>query len=294
MEDFTMFRHRVTSLVILVVLSLFVQSVDAHLPNYSIEPTATVEKHPTGDPCVVTMVVSAQCTLNTGNQSGQSHLHQGYVFLQVYYHEPGGSPKVGRGEYKAWPNPKNGRRIHDLFGEKRYVSRTISLVKTIATGECWHGDATAKGSLWTPPGQNPMYTKAGNDFDTVCSPCQGGAAQARKEPQNLASEIQYIQHDGNIELALDNQIELARLTNPNIDSAIYFEGRILTLESDPNKVYVFESDDSDYTLTLGYPDGNQTVVLDSFDGVEYQPPAAPPRLKPQRTLTTTWAAVKQK
>ena len=286
-----MLRHRVTSLANLVVLSLFIQiDVDAHLPNYSIEPTATVEAHTTGDPCVVRMVVSAQCTLNTGNQSGQSHLHQGFVFLQVYYHEPGGSPKVGRGEYKLWP--KSGR-THDLFGERRYASPTISLVKTIATGECWHGDATAKGSLWTPPGQNPMKTNALNDFDTVCSPCQARAAQAHREPQNLESEIQYIQHDDNIELALDSEFELARLTNPNIDSAIYFEGRILTLESDPNKVYVFESDDSDYTLTLGYPDGKQTVVLDAFDGAEYQPPAAPPK-STRRILTATWASVKQK
>lgn len=49
------------------------------------------------------------------------------------------------------------------------------------------------------------------------------------------------------------------------------------------------------TLTLGYPDTNLTVVeLDPLDGVEYQSPAAPPKLKPRRTLTTTWASVKQK
>lgn len=230
-----MFRHRVTSLAILVVLSLFVQSVDAHLPNFSIEPTATVEEHVTGDPCVVRMVCSAQCTLNTGNQSGQNHLHKGYVWLQVYYHEPGGSPNVGRGDYKFWPESG---RVHDLFGERRYVSPTISLVKTIATGECWHGDAEAKGSLWTP-GDTYQYHDEGNDLETICSPCQGGAAQAHQEPQNSELEIQNIQHDDNIELALDSEIKLARLTNPNIDSAIYFEGRILTLESDPNKVYVY-------------------------------------------------------
>ncbi len=285
-----MFRHRVTSLAILVVLSLFVQSVDAHLPNFSIEPTATVEEHVTGDPCVVRMVCSAQCTLNTGNQSGRNHLHKGYVWLQVYYHEPGGSPNVGRGDYKFWPESG---RVHDLFGERRYVSPTISLVKTIATGECWHGDAEAKGSLWTP-GDTYQYHDEDNDLETICSPCQGGAAQAHQEPQNSELEIQNIQHDDNIELALDSEIELARLTNPNIDSAIYFEGRILTLESDPNKVYVYESNDSDYTLTLGYPDGNQNVELDPLDGVEYQSPAAPPKLKPRRTLTTTWASVKQK
>ena len=48
-------------------------------------------------------------------------------------------------------------------------------------------------------------------------------------------------------------------------------------------------------LPLRYPDTNLTVVeLDPLDGVEYQLPAAPPKLKLRRTLTTTWASVKQK
>ena len=66
------------------------------------------------------------------------------------------------------------------------------------------------------------------------------------------------------------------------------------LAFDPDNVYVYESDDST-TFTLGYPDTNLTVVeLDPLDGVEYQLPAAPPKLKLRLTLTTTWASVKQK
>ena len=38
-----MFRHRVTSLVILVILSLFVQNVDAHLSHYNINAKRKVE-----------------------------------------------------------------------------------------------------------------------------------------------------------------------------------------------------------------------------------------------------------
>lgn len=81
---------------------------------------------------------------------------------------------------------------------------------------------------------------------------------------------------------------------PTVNASIYFVDRIPTVAFDTDNVYVVESDDSDYTLTLGYPDGNQTIVLDSFVGVEYQPLAAPARLKPRRKLTTTWAYVKQK
>lgn len=47
-----MFRHRVTSLVILVILSLFVQNAGAHLPlgQDSVTPNASVIMQTTEDP----------------------------------------------------------------------------------------------------------------------------------------------------------------------------------------------------------------------------------------------------
>ncbi len=96
-----MFRHRVTSLAILVVLSLLVQNVDAHLPNgyQSLTPNTDVRRETTGDTCVVRMVMTSSVTFNTGTHlSGENHGHGAYALLQVYYHEPGGSPNVGQEE----------------------------------------------------------------------------------------------------------------------------------------------------------------------------------------------------
>ena len=98
-----------------------------------------------------------------------------------------------------------------------------------------------------------------------------------------------------------NAIESARATNPDVDTGIFLRGRIQTLVSDDNTLYVYES------YALGNPElfqehlngnlraGATIVELDPLDGFEYQPPAAPPKLKPSKaSLTTTWASVKQK
>ncbi len=136
-----MFRHRVTSLAILVVLSLFVQNVDAHLPlgQGSVTPSASVIRETTRDPCVVRVICSAKCTFNTGtHNAGEFHPHSAYALLQAYYHQPGGSPNVGLGVYENSPYSRT------LWGQKSWTTPTLSVSKTIASG-CWTGGADQVG-----------------------------------------------------------------------------------------------------------------------------------------------------
>ena len=83
-----------------------------------------------------------------------------------------------------------------------------------------------------------------------------------------------------------------------INSALYYEGQILPIEFDPNdSVYTYET--SDTVLAIGnaglvdkYMRGDSVTVvpLDVSSGETSL--AAPPRLIPKRTLTTTWAEMK--
>lgn len=98
-----MLRRRVTSLVILVVLSLFIQiDVDAHLQNTTISPSATVTvEKPAGRPNseVDILVARASCSFRIGAHAGGENYHKHYAnwFGQVYVHKivdpnAGGSP----------------------------------------------------------------------------------------------------------------------------------------------------------------------------------------------------------
>ena len=242
MEDFTMFRHRVTSLVILVILSLFVQNAGAHLPlgQDSVTPNASVIMQTTEDPCVVRIVCSASCSFNTGTHtSNENHAHSVYALLQAYYYQPGGSPNVGLGVYENSPHSKT------LWGQKTWNTPTLSVSKTIASG-CWTGGAVSSGALGYTVGETHyQITDAGSALRTVCSPCNEAAAAPAGQ---LNSEIEEIDLDDVVD-SLRNAIESARPTNPNVNASIYFEGRIQTLAFDPDNVYVYDSDDST-TFTL--------------------------------------------
>ena len=117
-------------------------------------------------------------------------------------------------------------------------------------------------------------------------------------PGKFQSEIQEIDFD-DLANNLLNAIESARTINPHIDTALYYRGHIQTLAFDNNAVYVC----GPYTmnrpeLVTEYLNDNlragvNIIELDPFDGVEYHPPTAPPK-PTRRTLTTTWASMKQK
>lgn len=289
-----MLSYKVTLLAVLIVLSLFVQNVDAHLPlgQDSVDPSATVTKETTGDACVVRMTCSAKCTFRTGTHNpNQFHPHSAAALLQVYYHQPGGTPGFGIGLYKVTSESKT------LWGQKTWTTPTLTIEKTIPFG-CWVGGAVSSGSLgYTVNGKTYHIVDANSTSKKVCSPCSPPGAA----PGIFGSTIQEKLQEQDIDLddirdKLRHAIKTARATNPDVDFAIYFKRRIQTLAFNPDNMYISQSDDST-TLKLGYPDDtNLTVVeLDPLDGFEYQPPAAPPKLKPSKgALTTTWAAVKQK
>lgn len=289
-----MFRHRVTSLAIFFILSLLIENLEAHLPlgQNSVSPFTTVFKQTTSDACTVRIVCSANCSFNTGtHNANEFHPHSASALLQAYYYQPGGLPGVGLGLYKSSSESKT------LWGQKSWTTPTLSISKTFSFG-CWLGRAVSSGSLGYTVNDTTYHIvqASSTPVTKVCSPCSAPAGA----PGIFKSTIQENLQEQGIDLDdlrgnLSHAIKSARATNPDVDFAIYFEDRIQTLAFNPDNVYVSESDDST-TLKLGYPDANLTVVeLDPLDGLEYQPPAAPPQLKPSKSaLTTTWAAVKQK
>ena len=126
--------------------------------------------------------------------------------------------------------------------------------------------------------------------------CNQAAAPGKFQSEIQEQEIDFDDLSNN----LLNAIESARTINSHIDTAFYYRSRIQTLVFDNDAVYVCES----YTMSRpelvaehlngNLRDGVSIVELDPLDGVEYQLPTAPPKLKLRLTLTTTWASVKQK
>lgn len=84
------------------------------------------------------------------------------------------------------------------------------------------------------------------------------------------------------------------------NGAIYLNGRIQTIDYDPDTIYIAELDNG-VTYTLGSADlvdayhengsASNLVQLGPFDGVAYA--SAPAKPRPRRLTTTTWAKLQQ-
>ena len=178
-----MFRHKVTSLAILVVLSLFVQDVDAHLPNYTIDPIVSVEVVTTGDPCVLEMICSASCTFYTGtHSSNENHLHHANALLQVYVYPPGGYPNM--------PHPRSvfdiKLRSKELRGQRNWIAPTLRISRTIGPGECLTVGAVSRGVIWTSGQLDHKYSPTAQGRQTYGN--LGAAPGVGFNQKRLASE----------------------------------------------------------------------------------------------------------
>ena len=128
----------------------------------------------------------------------------------------------------------------------------------MAAGECWIGDAAVRGALWTIGDiNNVLEINGDSNRAKVCSPCQNYAGEERTHHSPGI----------NADVLLD-EIERAQTANPNVNSALYLNGRIQTLEFNPDTLYVCEL------------------------GVEHESLAAPPPASSRRTLAIIWAKVK--
>ena len=197
------------------------------------------------------------------------------------------------------PNPNHLHTVknptRDIWGSGFWNpnSSPISVGLTLALGECAEGDAISSGRLWTPNQNDDVYGRD-EDNDNHLTYCNQGLGSA---PPLFGVQVQEVDFDELGEVLL-GFIEIARLIDPDIDTAVYIDGYIQTLVFDENTVYVYGS------YSLGVPElveenlrGNlrgtaNTVELKPSDGVEYEIPAAPSKY--QRRLTTSWADIKQK
>lgn len=93
---------------------------------------------------------------------------------------------------------------------------------------------------------------------------------------------------------MDAELEAAQAINKSINTVIYLEGYILTLAVTPADNFTYESAEG-VIYKLGHFEGNNPPVTNLVltNGVEWSALGAPPKLKPKRTLATTWAAIKK-
>lgn len=252
-----MLRHRETSLVILVVLSLFIQiDVDAHLQNTNINPKASVTIRHEGD--VDILIARASCSFSIGAHAGggNHHLHYANWFGQVYIHPIGGFPINEPGVYAVR------HKTRAIWGSGSWAPDPIQVSKTLAPGQCAYGDAFSRGRLWTP---NEDGTTLDEEYKQDPRPshpsgkshCNHAAAAPGIFRSRIQDEIQEQEIDlDDLRDTVRDAIQSARASNPDADTGIFLRGRIQTLVSDDNTLYVYES----YAL------GNPELFLEHLNG----------------------------
>lgn len=267
-------KHHIGTLV-LFVMFVSIHSVSAHVGHLGkVDAIALVEPLKLGDDNYIRS--TAKADVDTGiHDADEQHVHIGEYYLHIYIVPVGGDPGNAPGSIFLYSSGSDIRRTG-----RGPIKATLSREKSVLSG-CWYGTANASVLLeWEPNGSARDHD---DDDLTVCA----------ASPNAMVSVDPLVVNDVRNELS-----EAIDTGATGINSALYFEGHILPIEFDPdNSVYTYET--SDTVLVIGNSDlvdeymrGDSvaSVPLDISSGQTSL--AAPPRLIPKRTLTTTWAEMK--
>lgn len=267
-------KHQIGTLV-LFVMFVSIHSVSAHVGQLGhVDAIALVEPLKVGNDNYIRSTATAD--IDTGiHEDDERHDHFGTYYLHIYIVPVGGDPGNAPGSIFAYKSGSNVRR-----SGRGLIKKSLSRDKSVLSG-CWFGVANATAILeWSP---NGYARDQDDDHLTVCA--------ATPNAMVLADPL--VVDDVKAELS-----EVIDTGGTGINSALYYEGQILPIEFDPNdSVYTYETSDTvlaigNSDLVDGYLRGDSVdiVPLDVSSGETSL--AAPPRLIPKRTLTTTWAEMK--
>ena len=164
-----------------------------------------------------------------------------------------------------------------LFGEATLTRPPLTDGRTVLN-ECWTGLPSSYGAIWTVDPNDPNNEQLdrfyGNAYTGPLEFCH--FVTAASIPSIPTFNHEQLAND------LSDEINLA----DNVNGAIYLNGRIQTIDYDPDTVYVAELDNG-VTYTLGSADlvdayheigrVSSVVQLDPFDGVAYASAPAKPK-----------------